>query len=39
MQDNVRIPPPTLGEHNEEILISLAYSREQIEKLKNEGVV
>lgn len=31
---NLRIPSPTLGQHNEEILMSLGYSREEIAQMK-----
>ena len=30
---------PSLGQHTEEILISLGYSNNQIEELINEGVI
>ena len=30
---------PSLGEHTEEILNDLGYHREEIEKMKQEGVV
>ncbi len=32
-------PPPTLGQHNEEILIGLGYSRTEIEQLRTSGVI
>lgn len=32
-------PPPGFGEHTEEILKSIGYSQEEIEKLEREGVV
>ncbi len=32
-------PPPLLGEHNEEVLSTIGYSREEIVKLKQEGVI
>ncbi len=32
-------PPPTLGQNNKEILSSLGYSEEEIEKLKKENVI
>ena len=35
----VRLNPPKLGEHNEEILLSLGYSREQIQLMITAGVV
>ena len=36
---NLRIPPPELGEHTEEVLESLDYSKNEIERLIKEGVV
>ncbi|MDY7038674.1 MAG: CoA transferase, partial [Thermodesulfobacteriota bacterium] len=36
---NLRIPPPELGEHTEEVLKSLDYSKNEIERLIKEGVV
>ena len=35
----VRLNPPKLGEHNEEVLLSLGYSEEQIRQMMNAGVV
>ena len=35
----VRLNPPKLGEHNEEVLLSLGYSDEQIRQMINAGVV
>ncbi|MBI2935323.1 MAG: CoA transferase [Chloroflexi bacterium] len=35
----VRMPAPTHGQHTEEILGGLGYSREEIAKLRNDGVV
>jgi len=32
-------PPPLLGQHTEQILLELDYKKEQIEKLKGEGVI
>jgi crotonobetainyl-CoA:carnitine CoA-transferase CaiB-like acyl-CoA transferase len=34
----IRMPPPELGEHNEEILQSLGYSKEEIDYFESEGV-
>ncbi len=31
-------PPPALGEHTEEILVSVGISREEIRRLRQEGV-
>jgi crotonobetainyl-CoA:carnitine CoA-transferase CaiB-like acyl-CoA transferase len=35
----VKGPPPTLGQHNEEILKELGYTREQIQDLKKKEVI
>ena len=36
----VRLPPPRLGEHNQEILSKvLGFNKEEIESLKKEGVI
>jgi crotonobetainyl-CoA:carnitine CoA-transferase CaiB-like acyl-CoA transferase len=35
----VRIPPPGLGEHNDEILAELGYSPDQIQSLRSDCVV
>ncbi len=36
----VRLPPPTLGQHTEEVLEAyLGYTREQVEALRRKGVV
>ena len=38
--DEVRLPPPRLGEHNEEVYIDLlGYSREEYEALVERGLV
>ncbi len=34
-----RLPPPLLGEHNEEMLSALGYDTRQVEGLKNQGVI
>lgn len=36
---SVRLAPPTVGQHNHEILSQLGYSREQIEQFASEGVI
>ena len=36
---SLRLPPPLLGQHNQEVLTELGYSREQIEDLGQRGVV
>jgi crotonobetainyl-CoA:carnitine CoA-transferase CaiB-like acyl-CoA transferase len=33
------LPPPTLGQHNEEVLARLGYTNAEIEKLREEGVI
>lgn len=35
----IRVRAPHLGEHNEEILLSLGYNKEEIKQLKNEQVI
>lgn len=35
----MRLPPPGLGEHNREILLSLGYSSEEIDALQRKGVL
>lgn len=39
MPDRLRIPPPKLGEHTDEILKSLGYTGREIEGFKKEGVI
>lgn len=34
-----RIPPPTLGQHTEEILSSLGYAKREIDALRDKGVI
>jgi crotonobetainyl-CoA:carnitine CoA-transferase CaiB-like acyl-CoA transferase len=36
---SIKIPAPRVGQHNEEILLGLGYSREDIARLKDEGVI
>jgi crotonobetainyl-CoA:carnitine CoA-transferase CaiB-like acyl-CoA transferase len=36
---SVRRPPPTLGQHNGEILAEFGYSPEEIDKLREVGAV
>jgi crotonobetainyl-CoA:carnitine CoA-transferase CaiB-like acyl-CoA transferase len=38
-QASVKIPAPRVGQHNEEILLGLGYSREDIARLKDDGVI
>jgi crotonobetainyl-CoA:carnitine CoA-transferase CaiB-like acyl-CoA transferase len=35
----IRIPPPALGEHTEEILGALGYDQAALSGLKEQGVV
>ena len=35
----VRLPPPLLGEHTEEVLTGLGYTLEDIQHLRTEGVI
>jgi crotonobetainyl-CoA:carnitine CoA-transferase CaiB-like acyl-CoA transferase len=35
----VRHAPPLLGQHNDEILASLGYRTEEIEKLRSAGAI
>ncbi|MBT8340447.1 MAG: CoA transferase, partial [Desulfatitalea sp.] len=37
--EDVRLPPPRLGEHNEEILSELGYSDREIGEMKTAGIV
>ena len=38
--DKIRHPAPTLGQHNEEVLIDkLGYSKEEIKKFKEKGII
>jgi crotonobetainyl-CoA:carnitine CoA-transferase CaiB-like acyl-CoA transferase len=38
--DDIRLPPPLLGEHNEEVYLEImGYSREQYEALVRQGLV
>lgn len=34
-----RLPPPLLGEHNEEVLSALGYNTKQVERLREQGVI
>lgn len=34
-----RLPPPQLGQHNEEVLSSLGYDARQVEALREQGVI
>ena len=35
----VRLPPPLLGEHTDEVLTELGYSREETQKMRDDGVI
>lgn len=35
----VESPPPTLGQHTEEILLQIGYAKDKIAELKNQGIV
>jgi len=38
--DKIRFPAPTLGQHNEEILIDkLGYKKEKVEEFKEKGII
>lgn len=36
---DIRLPPPLLGEHTEEVLADLGYSAEDIQQMRADGVV
>jgi crotonobetainyl-CoA:carnitine CoA-transferase CaiB-like acyl-CoA transferase len=36
---SIETAPPRLGEHTEEVLLGLGYSKEQIAKLREEAVI
>lgn len=35
----IRLAPPVLGEHTDEVLLEMGYSKERLEELKTEGVI
>jgi len=35
----VTLPPPTLGQHTEEILTALGYSKDEIAKMQEQGII
>ena len=35
----IRRPPPTLGQHNEEVLTGLGYTREDVVRLRQQGII
>ena len=39
MEKSMRLPPPALGEHNADILLSLGYSRGDIDYLTKRGII
>jgi len=36
---DVTLPPPTLGQHTEEILTALGYSKDEIAKMQEQGII
>jgi crotonobetainyl-CoA:carnitine CoA-transferase CaiB-like acyl-CoA transferase len=36
---SVTLPPPTLGQHTDEILTTLGYSQDEIAKLREQGII
>jgi crotonobetainyl-CoA:carnitine CoA-transferase CaiB-like acyl-CoA transferase len=38
-KSDIRLPPPTLGEHTAEVLKQLGYGPKHIRKLKQEGII
>jgi crotonobetainyl-CoA:carnitine CoA-transferase CaiB-like acyl-CoA transferase len=38
-QQDLRAPPPMLGEHTESVLVELGYTRDQIQQFAEEGVL
>jgi crotonobetainyl-CoA:carnitine CoA-transferase CaiB-like acyl-CoA transferase len=36
---SIETPPPRLGQHNDEVLASLGYSKAEIATLRAEGVI
>lgn len=35
----IRLPPPTLGQHTDEILRDLKLSKQEVEELRGEGII
>lgn len=35
----IRMPPPELGEHTEEVLLGLGYSQQEIQEMRHGGVI
>jgi formyl-CoA transferase len=35
----IRLPPPLLGEHTEQILAEIAYSKEEVQKLREQKII
>jgi formyl-CoA transferase/CoA:oxalate CoA-transferase len=36
---SIKLPPPVLGEHSEEILRSLGYNQDEIKSMKEKGII
>ena len=36
---NVSVPEPDMGANTDEILLEFGYNQEDVEKMKNEGIV
>jgi crotonobetainyl-CoA:carnitine CoA-transferase CaiB-like acyl-CoA transferase len=36
---SIQTPPPRLGQHTDEVLASLGYSKDDIAKLRAEGAI
>lgn len=39
IQPTIRIPPPTLGQHTEEVLLGLGYEKSGVEELRKAGCI
>jgi crotonobetainyl-CoA:carnitine CoA-transferase CaiB-like acyl-CoA transferase len=36
---SIKLPPPVLGEHSEEILRGLGYNQDEIKSMKEKGII
>jgi succinate--hydroxymethylglutarate CoA-transferase len=36
---SIRSAPPTLGQHTQEVLLELGYSQQEVDSLREQGVV